>query len=580
MVNDNTAWRRRLVICCDGTWQSSVSSKDNIPSNVARLCRLIARVGTDRDDASKKFHQIVYYDSGIGTGNLSTSERRRQGGTGAGLAENVIEAYNFIVQNYEPGDEIFCFGFSRGAYTARAVAGLVSDIGVIAPINMQFFPELYRLYQRNEEGVDFRETNEYRWFTQGKLSEKGLQMEKEGVDVRNIDWHDLKLLAEVWDIRPHGELAVSEGSRKVKVVGVWDTVGSLGVPDLIGIDLAWSRTKYGFHNVELTEHIEHAFQALALDERRKAFRPTLWYIPKDLVDDPNRPTPELKQVWFPGVHTNIGGGSQDAFGDMKGDSENISTATLCWMLQVISPYLTIDRHAFQLSMDQYTRWLFRLRFACTYHHQNLLQKAWNLLPKISIPGIGHDTLKPPPRSPPHSHTNFDFSWGTGPLVDSYSGIYYFIGSWQRMPGHEEVECYNEDTKAPKWTKLRDLGDTNEYIHPIAYYRHLVRGWDKHSPLKHNWNRGNWRTKEDDTARFWWYKDNEQEKGAIPEWIMMPDGSADEYNYERMWYNKCEEVAGIMDKVVGKEDFRGKGFLENLDKEIDLGVDGMPKDVAP
>jgi uncharacterized protein (DUF2235 family) len=253
MIDDKSAWGRRLVICCDGTWQSSVSSKDNIPSNVARLCRLIARVGTDKDDASKKFHQIVYYDSGIGTGNLSTSERRRQGGTGAGLAENVIEAYNFIVQNYEPGDEIFCFGFSRGAYTARAVAGLVSDIGVIAPVNMQFFPELYRLYQRNEEGVDFRETNEYRWFTKGKLSAKGLEMEKQGVDVRNIGRRDLKTLAEVWEIRPHGELAVSEGSRKVKVVGVWDTVGSLGVPDLIGIDLAWGRTKYGFHNVKLTE---------------------------------------------------------------------------------------------------------------------------------------------------------------------------------------------------------------------------------------------------------------------------------------------------------------------------------------
>jgi uncharacterized protein (DUF2235 family) len=314
LSDDNKAWRRRLVICCDGTWQSSVSSKNNIPTNVTRLCRLIARVGADKDDPSKKFHQIVYYDSGIGTGNLSASEARRQGGTGAGLAENVIEAYNFIVQNYEPGDEIFCFGFSRGAYTARAVAGLVSDLGVIAPTSMQFFPELYRLYQTNEEGVEFRETQAWKWFTKGKLSKKGEEMEKIGIDIRNTGMDDLRLMTEVWEIRPHGELAVSEGSRKVKVVGVWDTVGSLGVPDLIGLDLARARTKYGFHNVKLTESefssikeyaflanrsidIEHAYQALALDERRRAFRPTLWYIPTDLVDDPNRPTPELKQVW-------------------------------------------------------------------------------------------------------------------------------------------------------------------------------------------------------------------------------------------------------------------------------------------
>lgn len=301
------------MICCDGTWQSSVSSKANVPSNVTRLCRLIARIGSDQKDPSKKFHQIVYYDSGVGTGNLTSSERRRQGGTGAGLAENVIEAYNFIVQNYEQGDEIFCFGFSRGAYTARAVAGLVSDIGVIAPISMQFFPELYSLYQTNDEGVDFRETKAWKWFTEGKLSKKGEELKAQGVDVTKTGLEDLRRLAEVWEIRPHGELAISEDSRKVKVVGVWDTVGSLGIPDVVGLNLAFGRTQFGFHNVKLTERelkiqtcwgnadclidIEHAYQALALDERRKAFRPTLWYIPKDLIDDPKRPTPELKQVW-------------------------------------------------------------------------------------------------------------------------------------------------------------------------------------------------------------------------------------------------------------------------------------------
>lgn len=257
MTDADKAWGRRLVICCDGTWQSSVSSKTNIPSNVTKLCRLIARVGSDKNNSSKKFHQIVYYDSGIGTGNLSSSEQRRQGGTGAGLAENVIEAYNFIVQNYEPGDEIFCFGFSRGAYTARAVAGLVSDIGVIAPISMQFFPRLYSLYQTNNEGVDFREMKAWRMFTEGKLSKKGEEMKKQGLDVTKIELDDLKLMAEVWETRPHGELAVSPDSRKVKVVGVWDTVGSLGIPDMVGLDMAFGRTQYGFHNVKLTESELH-----------------------------------------------------------------------------------------------------------------------------------------------------------------------------------------------------------------------------------------------------------------------------------------------------------------------------------
>ena len=81
-------WGRRLVICCDGTWQSSVSIEESVTSNVTKLCQLIARIGEDKDDPSKKFHQIVYYDGGIGTGNLSSHEAKRQGGTGAGLAES------------------------------------------------------------------------------------------------------------------------------------------------------------------------------------------------------------------------------------------------------------------------------------------------------------------------------------------------------------------------------------------------------------------------------------------------------------------------------------------------------------
>lgn len=578
MADADKPWGRRLVICCDGTWQSSVSSKTNIPSNVTKLCRLIARVGSDNKDPSKKFHQIVYYDSGIGTGNLSSSERNRQGGTGAGLAENVIEAYNFIVQNYEPGDEIFCFGFSRGAYTARAVAGLVSDIGVIAPISMQFFPRLYSLYQTNEEGDNFRDTQAWRWFTEGKPSKKGEEMIKRGINIKKIPLDDLKQMAEAWEIRPHGELAVSQESRKVKVVGVWDTVGSLGIPDVAGIDLGFGRTQYGFHNVKLTENIEHAYQALALDERRKAFRPTLWYIPKELVDDPNRPTPELKQVWFPGCHINVGGGSDDGLGEMKGDSENLATASLCWMLQAISPHLTIDRHAFELFVAQYKRWLFRIRYACTHNHPNTLQKMWSYVPKLPVPSIfggGSKDLHLPRAAPPHEHKDFDFSWGTGPLVDSYTGMYYLNGMHVRVPGHESVE------KAGKWTKLRDLGDTNEYIHPITYFRSVVRGWEKHSPLQKPWNRKAWEGKSDGKTRFWWYMDGEQEKCALPEWAIMPDGGGDEFNFERKWYSECEKTEKTLQKLATVTEFGGgRDFLDVLDEELNFDMDNHPQRIAP
>lgn len=216
-----------------------------VPSNVTKLCRVIARLGSDPKNPGKRWHQLVYYDSGVGTGNLSGSEKSRQGGTGAGLAENVIEAYNFIVLNYSPGDEIFCFGFSRGAYTARAVAGLVTDIGVIQPIHMQIFPEIYRAYMSNTTGLCFRNTQVWKDFVEGKMTKQGAALKKTG----RIDTDEDK--AKAWEIDPHLNLVASEESRIVKVVGVWDTVGSLGIPDVAMFDNANFRTKFGFHNVKL-----------------------------------------------------------------------------------------------------------------------------------------------------------------------------------------------------------------------------------------------------------------------------------------------------------------------------------------
>ncbi|RMZ66692.1 peptidoglycan binding domain containing [Pyrenophora seminiperda CCB06] len=578
---------RRLVICCDGTWQSSVTSKANVPSNVTKLCRLIARTGSDRFDPTKKFHQIVYYDSGIGTGDLSHSEASRQGGTGAGLAENVIEAYNFIVQNYLPGDEIFCFGFSRGAYTARAVAGLVSDIGVISPVNMQLFPELYNLYMKTDVGIDFRNSKGWKWFTEGKLSAHGEALVGEGTAIEELvelskKNLDKKKVAEVWEIRPHGDLAVSTGSRNVKVVGVWDTVGALGIPDVVGLNFSHERERYAFHNVKLTENIEHAFQALAMDERREAFRPTLWYIPWSVINAPEKRTPDLKQVWFPGVHTNCGGGSQDALEDMKADAENIATATLCWMLQVIAPYLAIDRKAFDDYMDQYQRWLFRIRYACTYHHAGQLEKYTSYLPALPFSTYFSST---PKRPEPHTH-NLDLGWGLGPIVDSYGGIYKYNygsiskfgkgGARLRAPGYEEGELYIEDEKTHKWSlkwsPLTKAGHTNEYIHPIAYYRRLVLpDPDPNSPIK-DWKRGSWKDDVSGKVRFWWYKDEAEKSKALPEWAVLPE--RDVFNFERHWYNKCDKTLALQKLTEAEaEGFGpGKDFLDVLDKTIDFGAD--------
>ncbi|KAF2187608.1 hypothetical protein K469DRAFT_725126 [Zopfia rhizophila CBS 207.26] len=527
----NTPWPRRLVVCCDGTWQSSVTSHDNVPSNVTKLCRHVARLGDDSTDPGKKWHQLVYYDSGIGTGSISGWEKTRQGGLGDGLAENVIEAYNFIVLNYQEGDEIFCFGFSRGAYTARAVAGLVTDIGVIKPGDMQLFPEIYRAYKRNKDGKPFKDTDSWKAF--------------------EAEWKNIKKQrasrpkANGW--KPEDEELAPESSRKVKVVGVWDTVGSLGIPDGRVLNNAEKRAKYGFHNVKLNGNIEHAYHALALDEHRKAFRPTLWYIPKEMIQA-GGPLPELKQVWFPGYHINVGGGSDDGIEEMKGDLEGLANITFAWMLQCISPYLTIDLKVFENHKQDYTLWLKTAATNCTRHHETWLDWAWK-----KVPFVSPNELDPPRQDPPHTHDTVDFGWGTGPTPDSLEGfIYEWAGGEDRKPGNCDIDVWHPSEGEYKLEPASNYGVTNEYIHPVTAYRQFdINNRDKKDPKKaipfekknKNIEGRAFEARElvkggKKFSRYWWKKGDVY----LPEWVILSHRK-NEVDFERMWLEGGDGMAG-------------------------------------
>ena len=157
---------KRLIVCCDGTWMSSdqaKSSKEN-PTNITRLCRAIENVEVLSDGS--EIQQVVYYQRGIGTGDMGFMQKAIagkaqlsvvitrgigadyfQGGTGYGLDQNVREAYYFLSNNYQDGDELYLFGFSRGAYTARAISGLIGDIGLLNKWGITFFPDIYKQYQ-------------------------------------------------------------------------------------------------------------------------------------------------------------------------------------------------------------------------------------------------------------------------------------------------------------------------------------------------------------------------------------------------------------------------------------------------
>ncbi|KAF2202864.1 hypothetical protein GQ43DRAFT_479521 [Delitschia confertaspora ATCC 74209] len=544
---------RRIVICCDGTWQSSVTWRENIPSNVTKLCRVIARDGTDPTDRNKVWQQIVYYDSGIGTGSLSWWEKVRQGGVGDGLTENVIEAYNFIVNNYKAGDEIFCFGFSRGAYTARAVAGLVSDFGVIKPQHMQLFPELYRAYKSpncgdplvNGQRTTFKMQDCQVWqsFVNQNMVQTNGNSEDSRLEVPN--------------------------SNKVKIVGVWDTVGSLGVPDLKWKNNSNFREKYAFHNVKLSTNIEHAFHALALDERRKAFGPTLWYIPhKDIkeIKDEHK-LPELKQVWFPGVHINIGGGSDDGLNSMKGDLEAMANISFAWMLQCISSYLTIDVQAYEKYMDYYFNWTKKIKYECTHHTTTVTEKAWSWVPYIPVINPGEDELKAPKQDKKHEHLDLERGWGLGPFVDSCNGLLYgYVGGVSRTPGECTIEKVQDDGKL-KTTPITDLGVTHEYIHPVANYRQVWRENIKEPSTAPPKQLENFR-RELSKGRYWWTKKTDG-KVSLPEWMILGNGG---YNFEREYYKRA--LAARLedkDKELKKEgkSWSESDFLGKLDDDVNF-----------
>jgi hypothetical protein len=190
------------------------------------------------DKEDKTWQQVVWYDSGVGTnsnGEVAVSKD---------LEGNVIEAYNFCVLNWNPGDQIMCFGFSRGAYTARAIAGLISDLGICSKADIQEFPEIWKLYKESHPaitGEKFYGSEAWFEWCDGKVAVPQPE-DRQGENI-------------VWETTGRGEWARTPESRHVEVVGVFETVGALGFPEVFGYEVPkWlTRTdKPEWHNVGLS----------------------------------------------------------------------------------------------------------------------------------------------------------------------------------------------------------------------------------------------------------------------------------------------------------------------------------------
>jgi uncharacterized protein (DUF2235 family) len=147
---------KRLVLCCDGTWNRADQEQSGTPcpTNVVKLAYRVAKVG------ATGISQIIFYDQGVGTGNAV--DRLSGGAFGDGLEDNIFDAYRFLIANFEPGDEIYLVGFSRGAFTARSIAGMIRKCGILDRIHVGKYVDALALYHRSEAGPDDDEASQFR----------------------------------------------------------------------------------------------------------------------------------------------------------------------------------------------------------------------------------------------------------------------------------------------------------------------------------------------------------------------------------------------------------------------------------
>ncbi len=207
---------KRIVICSDGTW----STPDReLPTNVTRMARAVLPSAPDGTA------QVIFYDAGVGTEGYWLW-RLLGAVSGKGIEKNIRDCYRFLVHNYKEGDEIYLFGFSRGAYTVRSLAGMIRNAGALRKSEAEKFGKVYRLYRRRDAAPG---------------SEKAA-----------------------------GFRVVHSLEAAITFIGVWDTVGAPGIP-LRGLGKL-TAGRHQFHDVELSGIVQHTCHAIAIDEKRGPFR--------------------------------------------------------------------------------------------------------------------------------------------------------------------------------------------------------------------------------------------------------------------------------------------------------------------
>lgn len=340
--------KKRLIVCCDGTWNAGDLNRKAL-TNVARIARCISDVDDwkHRKDGKNERHyisQIVHYQPGVGMGTGIVSNIydamtgrgqylvvawnvRETDESFVGLSKAIREAYSFICLNWSNRkDEIVLIGFSRGAFTVRCVAQFIDEVGLLTKSGLRHLPRLFKLWKHLKNVEDSKKSEDWEWVSL-----------KERCDT----------LAE-W-----GELLMGV---KIEACAVWDTVSAVGLP-MVAIFPQLPRTRYRTVGKNIPKNVKLAIQALALDERRRHFKPMVWDEPQGDGDEPQGDEPqgegdepqgdepqgdepqgqtkqELIQCWFAGNHSDVGGGNKDM---------TLSHITLAWMIGQLTDKIEFNR---------------------------------------------------------------------------------------------------------------------------------------------------------------------------------------------------------------------------------------------
>lgn len=296
---------KRIVLCFDGTWNTPaekfaglaelharfrdlaglgdaemrkaiehVDTEAGVETNVCRLYRSVLRFESIGQNGAE-LGQTKWYDKGVGT---DWYDRVSGGAFGLGLSRKIREGYQLLSDTYDDGDKVFVFGFSRGAYTARSFVGMIRNCGLLPKGESGGDPdspemlEAYELYRTRDDSPDSERARHFR------------------------DQKKAPLIP-------------------IKFLGVWDTVGALGIP-LESFD-GFNKDQFQFHDTELSGIVENAFHAIAVDEHREPYKVTLW-------EPKQKPNQRIEQRWFVGAHADVGGGYP---------TRTLSDVTLRWMQQ-------------------------------------------------------------------------------------------------------------------------------------------------------------------------------------------------------------------------------------------------------